>query len=67
MKVYKKDTEGLNRLPHWVKCTKCGGKPTETDYLIELIPHSTALIHQSCSFKMDKIAGFDGFGLSKGE
>lgn len=59
MKVNEKDTENLKKLPEWVKCLICGGKPTSTDYLAEYVPNSTALIHQSCAAKRGQIAGLN--------
>lgn len=66
MKVNEADTEKLSKLPYWVKCMKCGEKPRENDYLIEVIPHSTALIHQSCAAKQGKLAGLN-IGTIQGE
>ena len=37
------------RLPEWVKCAYCGGRPRWGDLLGQLIRHSTALAHQSCA------------------
>lgn len=59
MRIPDKATENLKRLPDWVKCMDCGGKPTETDWLIEVIPHSNALLHQSCAARKGKIAGLN--------
>lgn len=53
------DTNKLGRLPDWVKCMKCGGRPTKTDWLCEVIPNSSALIHQSCAAGQGKIAGLN--------
>ena len=67
MKVQEKDVDDLKRLPDWVKCLHCQGKPTENDWLIEVIKDSNVLIHQSCSAKAGKLPGLDGFGLQKGD
>jgi hypothetical protein len=66
MKVKEYATGELKRLPDWVKCTKCGGKPTKDDWLLEIIPHSSALIHQSCAAGQGKFAGLN-IGMEKGE
>lgn len=59
MKVNEKDVENLKRLPDWVKCMDCGGKPTKEDWLIEIVPHSNALRHQSCAAKRGQMAGMN--------
>jgi hypothetical protein len=59
VRVKEKDVENLKKLPDWVKCVKCGGKPLQHDWLIEIIPHSSALIHQSCALNLGKVAGID--------
>lgn len=66
MKVPDVDTHKLGKLPSWVKCSRCGGKPTENDWLIEIIRHSNALIHQSCAAAQGKIAGLN-LGTEKGD
>lgn len=53
--------EKAQRLPEWVKCVYCGGRPKANDYLGEIVRHSTALAHQSCMAKRGKI-----FGLNAG-
>lgn len=47
------------KLPEWVKCMYCGGRPTREDYLGEVVPNSTALAHQSCMAKRGKIFGMN--------
>lgn len=37
------------KLPKWVKCVYCGGRPKYDDLLGELIKNSNALAHQSCA------------------
>ncbi len=37
------------RLPEYVRCAYCGGRPQWGDLLGQLIRHSTALAHQSCA------------------
>lgn len=59
MRVNKSDTEDLSKLPYWVKCMACGNKPSEKDWLIEVIPNSSALIHQSCAAKKGELAGLN--------
>lgn len=66
MEVKEKDVDNLKRLPDWVKCMKCGGKPLTHDYLIEVIPHSNALIHQSCARSKGNFAGLN-IGMEKGD
>lgn len=54
MEISERDKEThltTHKLPTWVKCSKCGGKPTETDWLVEIVPNSNALIHMSCAAK----------------
>lgn len=48
-------------LPAWVKCMYCGGRPVWGDLLGEVIPHSSALAHQSCMKARGKL-----FGLNAG-
>lgn len=62
MEVKEEDRKDLKKLPAWVKCMHCGGKPLEHDWLIEVVPHSTALAHQSCARKNGFIAGIDQVG-----
>lgn len=66
MKVKEYEAGELKRLPDWVKCVKCGQKPKETDWLIEIVPHSNALIHQSCATGEGKLAGLN-IGVEKGD
>lgn len=66
MRVKEYAAGELKRLPDWVKCMKCGGKPKQNDWLIEVVPHSSALIHQSCAAGQGKIAGLN-IGMEKGE
>lgn len=66
MRVNEADVDNLKKLPYWVKCAACGGKPLETDWLIELIPNSSALIHQSCAAKKGQLAGLN-VGTIQGE
>jgi len=61
MNVPETATDSLKKLPEWVKCVYCGGKPTATDWLGELIRHSNALAHQSCAKARGKV-----FGLNAG-
>lgn len=49
------------KLPEWVKCMYCGGRPRFDDLLGEVIPNSSALAHQSCMEKRGKL-----FGLNAG-
>lgn len=37
------------KLPEWVKCMYCGGRPKWGDLLGQVVRHSTALAHQSCA------------------
>jgi len=53
-----------NKLPSWVKCVECGERPRVDDYLLEIIPNASALIHQSCAAEQGKIAGIN---VGKGE
>lgn len=59
MKVNEKDIENLKILPAWVKCMDCGLPPTKEDWLIEIVPHSSALRHQSCAAKRGQMAGMN--------
>jgi hypothetical protein len=59
VQVQESDVNDLKILPKWVKCMFCGGKPTEYDYLVEVVQHSSALAHQSCLLNRGKIAGID--------
>lgn len=59
MNVPDVDTNKLGKLPTWVKCVKCGEKPRQNDWLIEIIPHSNALIHQSCAAGQGQFAGLN--------
>jgi hypothetical protein len=49
------------KLPSYVKCMYCGGRPTWGDLLGEVVPNSTALAHESCMAQRGKI-----FGLNTG-
>ena len=62
MEVKEEDLKNLKKLPDWVKCIHCGGKPKEHDWLIEIVPNSTALAHQSCARDRGFIAGIDQIG-----
>lgn len=59
MKVPETDTGVTKKLPDYVKCMKCGGKPLENDWLIEVVPHSNALLHQSCAAGQGKFVGLN--------
>lgn len=64
MKVKEYGAGELKRLPDWVKCMTCGGKPTEHDWLIDIIAceigqSSNALIHMSCAAGKGKFAGLN--------
>ncbi len=50
-----------DKLPTYVKCMYCGERPRWGDLLGEVIPHSTALAHESCMAERGKI-----FGLNAG-
>lgn len=43
------------KLPEWVKCMYCGGRPKWGDLLGEVIPNSSALAHESCFAQRGKI------------
>ena len=64
MDVNEADREDLKKLPYWVRCMKCKRPPTKTDWLIEVVPNSTALIHQSCAAGQGEIAGLN-VGIKK--
>lgn len=49
------------KLPGYVKCMYCGGRPSWGDLLGEVVPNSSALAHESCMAKRGKI-----FGLNAG-
>lgn len=71
MKIKEQDIDNLKRLPEWVKCLQCGGKPTEHDWLIDVIATqqgqmSNVLIHQSCAAGDGKFAGLN-LGIEKGD
>lgn len=51
------------KLPAYVKCMYCGGRPKWMDLLCEVIPNSSALAHESCLRKRGKITGLNS-GLS---
>lgn len=48
-----------DKLPAWVKCVYCGGRPRYDDLLGELVRHSSALAHQSCARKHGKMFGMN--------
>lgn len=48
-----------NRLPEWVKCMYCGGRPRYNDLLGEIVPNSSALAHQSCARARGKMFGMN--------
>lgn len=50
-----------DKLPSWVKCMYCNGRPKWGDLLGEVIPNSSALAHESCMAKRGKV-----FGLNAG-
>lgn len=61
-----------DKLPEWVKCMYCGGRPRLDDYLGEVIPNSSALAHESCMKSRGKIFGLNAgvlpeIGKSTGE
>ncbi len=71
MKVKEQDIDDLKRLPDWVKCMKCGGKPRENDWLFDVMSDgpgqtSNVLIHMSCAGTQGKFAGLN-LGLEKGD
>jgi hypothetical protein len=66
MNVNEADVDSLSTLPYWVKCVVCGEKPRKNDWLIELVRHSNALMHQSCAAKEGKVAGLN-IGTTQGE
>jgi hypothetical protein len=66
MRVNKTDVEDLKKLPEWVKCMACGGKPLQNDWLLEVVPNSNALLHQSCAAKKGKLPGLN-IGMEKGD
>lgn len=49
------------KLPEWVKCMYCGGRPEWGNLLGEVVPHSSALAHEKCMADRGKI-----FGLNAG-
>jgi hypothetical protein len=57
--VRKDASDNLKKLPKWVKCAKCGKPPLKHDWLIEIVPWSNALIHQSCAAADSKFAGLN--------
>jgi hypothetical protein len=59
IKTPKDVSDNLKKLPSWVKCSKCGKPPLENDWLIEIIPWSNALIHQSCAANQRQFAGLN--------
>lgn len=54
------------KLPSWVKCMVCGERPRRDDFLLEVVPNSSALIHQSCAAGQGKVAGLN-IGIPKGD
>lgn len=59
MKVPDIDTHKVGRLPSWVKCMTCHEGPRQNDWLVEVIPNSNALMHQTCAAKQGKLAGLN--------
>lgn len=54
------------KLPSWIKCMYCGGRPKWGDLLGEVVPNSSALAHESCMASRGKIFGLNaGVGLPK--
>lgn len=58
-----------NKLPKWVKCMVCGGRPKQDDWLFDIMAQgqgqqSNALIHMSCARGQGKFAGLN---LGKGD
>lgn len=47
------------KLPSFVKCMYCGGRPKWGDLLGEMIPNSSALAHESCMAARGKIFGIN--------
>lgn len=66
MKVKDYEAGELHKLPSWVKCVRCGLPPIFDDWLVEIIPHSNALIHMSCAGQDGKVAGLN-IGIEKGD
>lgn len=64
MHVPESATENLKKLPDWVKCMVCHKPPRENDWLVEVVRHSNALIHQSCAAGQGKISGMN-LGMAK--
>ena len=62
MEVKEDESKVRKKLPGWVKCMHCGGKPKENDWLIEIVPNSNALAHQSCAKERGLIAGINLIG-----
>lgn len=54
-----------DKLPHWVKCMHCGGRPKWGDLLGEVIPNSSALAHESCMASRGKIFGINAGTLQE--
>lgn len=58
------------KLPEWVKCMKCGGRPKLDDWLVDLMSDqqgmsSNVLIHESCAAADGKFIGLNiGEGVS---
>lgn len=48
-----------DKLPEWVKCMHCGGRPRWGDLLCEVIPETSALAHESCLAARGEIAGLN--------
>lgn len=55
----REEEEKANRLPAWVKCMFCGGRPRYDDLLGEVVRHSNALAHQSCARKRGLMFGMN--------
>ena len=54
-----------DKLPSWVKCMYCGGRPKWGDLLGEVIPNSSALAHESCMKARGKIFGINAGTLQE--
>lgn len=59
MKIPENATDGMKRIPDWVKCVVCRQPPKPGDWLIEIVRHSNALIHQSCAAGRGKLVGLN--------
>jgi len=54
-----------DKLPSWIKCMYCGGRPKWGDLLGEVIPNSSALAHESCMAARGKIFGINAGTLQE--